>query len=129
MPDSYHVGIRLQESKILPSLAIYFDGFFFTPFEVYKISTWVSCRFYFNLHFVHIIWTTDTKGKFIKTVVPKNEVWSCLPITSLILMIIRSLMFAVSLNLRLIANYFILLVGFIPTELLQWILKTNYSFV
>ena len=48
MPDSYHVGIRLLELKILPSLAMYFDGFFFTPFEVYKISTWVSCRFYFN---------------------------------------------------------------------------------
>ena len=40
-------------------------------------------------------------------------------ISSLILMIIRSLMFAVSLNLWPIANYFILLVGFIPTELLQ----------
>ena len=71
VPDSYHVGIRLQESKILPSLAIYFDGFLFTPSGVYKISTWVSCWFYFNFHFVHIIWTTDTKGKFIKTVVPK----------------------------------------------------------
>ena len=74
VPDSYHVGIRLLELKILPSLAIYFDGFFFTSFEVYKISTWVSCRFYFNFHFFHIIWTTDTKGKFIKTAVPKNEV-------------------------------------------------------
>ena len=40
-------------------------------------------------------------------------------ITSLILMIIRSLMFAVSLNLWPIANYFKLLVGFIPTELFQ----------
>ena len=35
------------------------------------------------------------------------------------MMIISSLMFAVSLNLWPIANYFILLVGFIPTELLQ----------
>ena len=75
MPDGYYVGIRLQESKILPSLAIYFDGFFFTTLEVYKISTWFRVgSIFLNFHFLDIIWITDTKGKFIKTVVPKIEV-------------------------------------------------------
>ena len=76
MPDSYHVGIRLQESKILPSLAIYILMVSFSlhlKFIRSQLGFRVGSILTFILYILFGL-QIDTKGKFIETVVPKNEV-------------------------------------------------------